>query len=85
MITGLRAKISVISFEYHLRQDDCASKLEIMDALSQLGELQLALVSDGAVEWTVPWMSLEDFLEVFPERITAELGDIFCRVSPRVG
>jgi hypothetical protein len=68
----------LISFEYHLRKEDCAAKLQIIELLSQLGELQLAVLGEGATDWTTGWIRLDAFLKVFPERMpaTAALGDI---------
>lgn len=81
VICGLHSKVELMSFEYHLRKEDCAAKLQIIELLSQLGELRLAVLGEGASDWTIRWTRLDDFLKVFPERMpsTAALGDIFCQ------
>jgi len=81
VISGLHSKIELISFEYHLRKEDCAAKLRIIAYIKQFGELQIAILGDGAATWTIPWSKPDDLFEVFPDRMpsTADMGDIFCK------
>jgi soluble P-type ATPase len=56
VIGGMQAKIDLISFEYHLNKDDCAAKLQIIENLKP----RLAIIGEGATDWTIPWASLND-------------------------
>jgi FkbM family methyltransferase len=85
VISGLHSKIELISFEYHLRS---AAKgvphdeaIRIIAYIKQFGELQIAILGDGAATWTIPWTKLDDLFKVFPDRMpsTADMGDIFCK------
>lgn len=47
VIHGLASKIDLISFEYHLAEQDYASKLEMIKCLEGFGSLGFDLLSHG--------------------------------------
>jgi FkbM family methyltransferase len=80
VVRGLHSKVELISFEYHPQPKDWAEKLQIIELLRKLGDLELAILCEGAAEWTIGWTKIGDFLKIVPEQIPPLIGDVFCRL-----
>jgi hypothetical protein len=80
-IEGLSAPVNLMSFEYQLARKDLADRIVILGLLKSRGAKQAAILADGAQSWTVPWISFDVFMKMFPVDLPAEtyFGDIFVR------
>lgn len=86
VVLGLKSKVNLISVEYFLTDENCASKLEIIEILEKFGTLSFNLVQEGADAFFWPkFVSSETFHSVFPQQLrlasSAFYGDIFVRIS----
>jgi FkbM family methyltransferase len=86
VILGLENKINILSFEYHLTDDDCATKLEIIKILQKFGTLSFNLIPEGLEKFFWPeFVSLKVFQGIFPTQLkesgSSFFGDIFVKIA----
>lgn len=86
VVLGLESKVRLLSLEYHLNDEDCATKLKVIRRLKGLGTLSFNLLreGDGKFLWT-QFVSERAFLENFPNLLKSQggepYGDIFTRID----
>jgi hypothetical protein len=80
-IKGLTSAVKLISFEFRLSRSDLADRMLILEHLRGHGAKEAAVLADGSESWTVPWTSLPEFLDIFPDRLPQDafFGDVFVR------
>jgi len=86
VLRGLSQPIPLISFEYHLTEDDLSKCWQCIDYLSRFGTLQFNVASAEPFAFMLDeWLSLDAFTEAFPHKIvdseTDFYGDIFVKVA----
>jgi FkbM family methyltransferase len=87
VLRGLTSGVPLLSFEYHLGQDEVEKVRKCVDYLSRFGELRLNLTpSDLAQLEFKEWIEPSHFFEIFPDRLLERgpqrfFGDIFVRLG----
>lgn len=84
---GLTQPIPLISIEYHLGEREIDIVRDCLAYLSQFGAMQINITTAETLVFTLQeWVSLEKFLELFPEAFRGNYeyryGDIFIRICP---
>ena len=86
VLKGLQTKINTLSFEYHLSDEDVASKIEIVEDLQRLGSPTFNLLPESASKFYWDrFVSAREFFDVFPAKLRQNddpfYGDIFVKIT----
>lgn len=84
VISGLHQRIPLISFEYHMKEEDIKKVFECLEYLNNLGEISLNLIPSNKMQFFYQqWIQLEQFRVSFPAEINNLegywYGDIFVK------
>jgi FkbM family methyltransferase len=87
VLRGLTQPIPLISIEYHLGEREIDIVRDCLAYLSQFGAIQINITTAETLVFSLQeWVSLEKFLELFPEAFRGNYeyryGDIFIRICP---
>lgn len=84
VLKGLSQPIPLLSFEYHLWEQELEKTLNCLDYLSGFGDILINITSDQDLVFALQkWLPLKEFLKVFPDQFYSRrefrYGDIFVR------
>ena len=86
VLKGLTQAIPLLSFEYHLTECEIETTRACLNYLSKFGELLINLTPSSILVFTFQdWMTIDQFLKVFPDGLRNRegyfYGDIFVRIT----
>ncbi len=85
-LTGLSRALDVLSFEYHLREQEVQRTVDCLSYLARLGDVRLNITAaESPVLLLSEWRSKDHFLDFFlkdlADRPAFSYGDIFVRMT----
>lgn len=88
VVSGLSQAIDIISFEYHLYEDETARVKKVLSRLAELGDYWCNIRENSSQNFLLPeFMKISDFSVRFPEQLGQTLeknyGDIYAVLNPR--
>jgi len=85
VLKGLSQKIPLISFEYHLRENDIQKAVKCINYLSEISEVSLNITPAESLIFKFPcWKSKEEFFKILPNDFDKKsefaYGDIWVKM-----